>query len=255
MSKSREFVKAAIEELDYYVYIYSDPDTRIPFYIGKGKGNRCFAHLFQEGESEKIKKIQELTSQGKQPIIEVLIRGVDEETAFKVEAACIDLIGIENLTNIQKGHHSKLVGRVDVDDLNQSYNRKVLLEEDITDNVMMIRINQLYHYGMTEVELYDATRSCWRVNLQQANKVSYVLAVYDGIVQEVYKVSAWVPCYSTLMMREIPQEIIEKDKALNKYEFVGTIAEESVRQKYLGGIVSGLFTKGAQSPFKYFWHE
>ena len=53
MSKSTEFVKNAIDELQYYVYIYSDPETKIPFYIGKGKGNRCFNHLFQTGESEK----------------------------------------------------------------------------------------------------------------------------------------------------------------------------------------------------------
>ena len=53
MSRSTEFVKNAIDELQYYVYIYSDPETKIPFYIGKGKGNRCFNHLFQTGESKQ----------------------------------------------------------------------------------------------------------------------------------------------------------------------------------------------------------
>ena len=38
MSKITEFPSNIIQELKYYVYIYSDPDTLQPFYIGKGKG-------------------------------------------------------------------------------------------------------------------------------------------------------------------------------------------------------------------------
>lgn len=54
MSKSKEFSHKAIDNLGYYVYIYSDPDTKVPFYIGKGKGNRCFNHLFLDNDSEKV---------------------------------------------------------------------------------------------------------------------------------------------------------------------------------------------------------
>ena len=100
MSKSKEFSQNTIKNLGYYVYIYSDPDTKQPFYIGKGKGNRCFNHLFQDNDSEKVAKIQEILKNGKEPIIEILVHGVDEETALKVEAAAIDLIGIDNLTNV-----------------------------------------------------------------------------------------------------------------------------------------------------------
>ena len=149
MSTSTSFNSNVISELEYYVYVYSDPDTLIPFYIGKGKGNRCFDHLDYDNDSDKVKKIQEIRNRGKEPKIEILIYGVDEETAFKVEAAAIDLIGIENLTNIQKGHHSGTNGRIDVDELNVRFNQKLLHKDDIAENVIMIRINQLYYYGMT----------------------------------------------------------------------------------------------------------
>ena len=249
MSKSREFSHKAIENLGYYVYIYSDPDTKIPFYIGKGKGNRCFNHLFLDNDSEKVARIQEILAQGKEPIIEILVHGVDEETALKVEAAAIDLIGIDNLTNIQKGHHSSIYGRIDVDDINLRYNREMLALEDITDNIIMIRINQVYHYGMTDFEIYEATRRCWKINKAQAERVKYALSVYDGMVIEVYEIRCWLPAYSTMHL--FGWNKLEKDEG--RLEFIGNLAPEDVRKKYKGKMVADLFPKGNQNPIKYIW--
>lgn len=253
MSKSKEFSHKAIENLGYYVYIYSDPDTNIPFYIGKGKGNRCFNHLTLDNDSEKVAKIQEILAQGKEPTIEILVHGVDEDTALKVEAAAIDLIGIENLTNIQKGHHSSVYGRIDVDDINLRYDRQILDPADITENIIMIRINQAYHYGMSLFDIYECTRCCWKVSYDQAQKVQYALSVYDGMVVECFKVLQWVPAYSTLHVHfyEPPEE--SRDKDMGRYEFIGNIAEESIRKKYVGKVVSDLFPRGNQNPIKYVW--
>jgi hypothetical protein len=252
MSKSREFSSKAIEELKNYVYIYSDPDTRIPFYIGKGKGNRCFDHLKQPCGSEKTDKIQQLLSQGKEPVIEVLVHDVDSETALKVEAAAIDLIGIDNLTNVQKGHHSSMYGRIDVDDLNRRFGRSELSEDDITENVIIIRINQKYHYGMSDLELYEYTRGFWKIKLETAEKAEYAFSVYGGMVLEVYKITKWFPAYSTYHPVRDKETITEKDT--RRLEFVGTIAEKSVREKYVGRMVGGLFPKGGQNPIKYILH-
>lgn len=253
MSKSKEFSKKTLENLGYYVYVYSDPDTKKPFYIGKGKGNRCFAHLYDNKESEKVAKIQELIQAKKEPIIEVLVHGVDEETALKVEAAAIDLIGVENLTNVQKGHHSSVYGRIDVDELNRRYDIEFLTEDDITENVIMIRINQAYHYGMTPFEIYDNTRCCWKVNKKQADKVDYALSVYDGMVIEVFKIVQWLPAHSTLKDGSTLDP--RPDKDVGRYEFVGNIADEVIRNKYLGKMVTGLFPHGNQNPIKYVWGE
>ena len=43
--------------LGYYVYLYIDPRTAKPFYVGKGKGRRLLAHLSDQAESRKVRMI------------------------------------------------------------------------------------------------------------------------------------------------------------------------------------------------------
>jgi len=253
------FSQKTIEALKYYVYVYSDPDTHQPFYIGKGKGNRVFSHLKEISESKKVQKINEIYEEKKEPIIEILAHGLDEETAIKVEAAAIDLIGIDNLTNIQRGHEADRYGIIEVNTLEAKYRQEELEESDITDNVMMININQLYRYDMTPFDLYESTRGYWRVNRGKARKVDYVLAVYKGIVVEVYQVADWYDAMTTLMASRTDEAAInndaesnEEDTELKRSEFVGRIAPEAVRKKYIYKSVEGFYGNGQRNPIRYF---
>lgn len=216
MSKITEFPSNIIQELGYYVYIYSDPDTLKPFYIGKGKGNRCFNHLFQEGDAEKIKKIQELKEQGKMPIIEILIFGVDE--------------------------------------LYNRFNRDELSREDITENVMFIKVNR-YYYGMTDFQLYDQTRRSWKVNEGRVKQVEYAFAIYEGLVLEVYKIAGWFPAHTTYNSIPVSEDIIMHDVEGKRLEFVGQVADDSIRKKYVGKSVTSFYKKGEQNPIKYILKE
>ena len=61
------FPSQAFEKLKSYVYIYSDPRTDKPFYVGKGRENRAFGHLGDERDCEKVAMIEELKALGLLP--------------------------------------------------------------------------------------------------------------------------------------------------------------------------------------------
>lgn len=245
------FSNKTIEALGYYVYVYSDPDTRKPFYVGKGKGNRVFSHLNDQSENDKVKKISEIKARGKEPLIEILVHGLNEENALKVEAAAIDLIGIDNLTNQQRGHGASTYGKIEAATLEARYVCEELSKDDIKHNVLLIRINNLYHNNMTPLELYEATRGYWRINPKQASKVDYVFSVYDGMVIEVYQPIQWFHGYSTFTTRKI--ENVSEERKKTRYEFIGKIADNYIRELYLGKSVANLFSYGEQNPIKYIW--
>lgn len=111
---------------------------------------------------------------------------------------------------------------------------------------MMIRISATYSDALSPLELYEMTRGFWRVDVERARQADYVLAVYQGIVREVYQVADWFPGGTTFMQREE-----DGAWAKDRYEFVGRIADETVRQKYRLKNVAHFFLKGCQIPIRY----
>lgn len=232
------------EHLGHYVYLYVDPATGEPFYVGKGVGERVLAHLGDVRDSAKTRRIAELRRNGQEPRLEILAHGLkDEEMAFRVEAAVIDVLGLGTLTNQVKGWRSLQMGRMSLDELVDFYAAE---PAQIAHPVLLIRINQLYRRGMTDTELYEATRGIWKIGKRRAG-VRYALAVFHGLVREVYEVKAWHPAgtlpYAT---RDLP-----KDGTSVRWEFEGPIAAADVRSAYLHKSVRAYLKTGNMSPTIY----
>lgn len=246
-----KFSSTVVTKLKYYVYLYSHPKTGEVFYVGKGKDNRAFAHLDDARESEKVAYINDLRAHGLQPKIEILIHGLDDEqTALRVESSVIDLIGINQLMNVQSGYHSSTFGRMDVAQIMAAYEkRKVVVE----DPAILIRINQAFRYSMSAVELYDYTRGQWRLNPDNARRAKYALSVYSGIVQEVYEIRDWYEAGTTFSIRADNANIERgaDERMKGRYEFIGNIANEPHRSKYRHGSVQHYFEKGNSNPILY----
>lgn len=248
MISKKQFPKCAGRDLKYYVYIYSDPDTKKPFYVGKGKGNRCFDHLFEEKDTEKNRKIEEIINRGKEPIIEILVSGLDEGTAYKIEAAIIDLIGLDNLTNIVPGKTFDGVGKINVNDIINRYDKYLIEEKDIDKGCLVLGVSSSSFTGQQGQDLYEAVRLAWKIDENKRNNAKYALVVHEGKIINVYKIAAWFPAYTTTCITE---RRYETKKQLNgRFDFVGCEAEQDILDKYVGRILSGDFWRGNNSPIK-----
>jgi len=234
------------EKLGYYVYLYVDPRDGKVFYIGKGKGERCLDHLFEDDDHPKVKRIRDIFAAGLEPLIEILAHGMaTSDEAYLVEAAAIDLIGLKELTNKVTGHNSLLYGRKTLKDLAIHY---APVNADIPDPVVLIRINELYRNGMSAQELYEVTRGVWILGLDRARGAKYVFAIFEGIVKEVYEPELWqdarVAGYDTR------KDLTPEDGKV-RIEFVGKVAPEAIRSQYIDKSVANSFAFGAQNPCKY----
>lgn len=93
-----------------YVYMLVDPRNNQPFYIGKGRGNRCRFHLdeakyYTKRKSLKLNKIRKLFSLGMEPTIIKVEENVTDSEAIDLEVLLIAEmrdIGIP-LTNMTDG--------------------------------------------------------------------------------------------------------------------------------------------------------
>lgn len=243
MSLLLKVPNSVARSLEYYVYLYVNPETEQVFYVGKGRGNRALSHCSGRGMTPHDEVIRDLKKKNLEPRVEILIHGLkDEATALAVEMAAIDLLGLQKLTNCVSGHHSSRRGRMTLEQIRALYERK---EVKIAEPALLIRISRAYRYGMGAVELYDATRSAWRIG-PRCDKAEFAFAVYDGIVREVYQITAWLPSGSTLK-----SDRLQGDPIKDRQEFVGVLAEEAIRRKYVNHSVSHYFAKQSRNPILY----
>jgi len=231
------------QALGHYVYAYIDPRDDSIFYIGKGVGSRATSHLFEQAESEKVARIDAIRATGAEPRIDIMAQNLrDDEEASRVEAALIDLVGVANLTNRVRGRFSVENPRRPLLDIITEHTAE---PADICDPTLLIRINRQFRYGMSAEALYECTRGIWVVG-ERRNRAKLAMAVYAGIVREVYEIASWHPAGTTAYSTRNQQELAQhKDK---RWEFVGTVANEAIRKRYLGKSVAHLFRTGQQNP-------
>jgi len=234
------------ELLGYYVYLYVDPRDGKPFYVGKGQGERALTHLRSTRESRKVAKIKEIQAAGLEPQIDILVHKLpSEEAALRIEAVVIDAIGPHNLTYEVRGWETGKVGRMPLKELVALYGATPV---KVVHPVLLIRINRLYRYGMSEQALYEATRGSWKLG-RKRERARFAFSVFHRVVRAVYEIQSWHPGRTT------PYEVRVFDNPgpspPGRWEFLGKPADDSIRQQYVGRSVKDYFKQGLQSPVVY----
>ncbi len=218
------------QSLGHYVYALVDPRNDSIFYVGKANANnRAFNHL-KAKETDKAKSclIAEIRKAKLEPRIEVLRYGMSSEgECLNVEAAVIDAIGLENLTNEVRGH-GVTRGRLPAETIERLHGSKPVDVEALKEPLMLFFINQTYSPTLTDQELYDTTRQFWyevgiktRTPDAATGRLPYptALAVADGVVVAAYAVAAWFPEGTTYSSRP-------SGRPSNHWEFVGQMIRD-----------------------------
>lgn len=117
--------------------------------------------------------------------------------------------------------------------------------EQIDEPVIAININQTYRVGISAEELYDCTRGIWRVGRDRAATAQFAFAIYQGNVKEVYEIARWEKEMATEYKYRQPTPT----KLKNRYEFVGKVAPENIREKYVG---KQMAEPHGQNPIRYY---
>ncbi len=245
------FAPGVTEKIGYYVYLLIDPRDGATFYVGKGVGDRCFAHLTaarvsskdQAGDYLKLERIRAIEAAGGDLRIEVLRHGLDEATAFHVEAAAIDLLGLDDLANAVAGHDAS---RWSVAHINAIYGAKPVVI-DPAHRVILIRAPRQYYPTVSDEDLYQVARKWWRVDRRwtdPANRRSpqFAFLVAAGVVRAVYRITGW----------EEPDDatIAEDPVRKGRRAFTG-IRDLGMEDQYLFGDVTAYLVTGGQNPIGY----
>jgi hypothetical protein len=231
-------------DLGYYVYLFRNPEDNRIFYVGKGTGPRA---INLNGRNQKtIAQIEEIRKkQRTDPIIELLRYGLDEKTALMYEGLAIDVIGIENLTNINNGQRDTPITWPSKPDKSTRQLPDPINEAKIIEPSIIIRVNQLYRSGMNREELYEITRGIWPMS-ERRKKAEYAFAAFQGIILDVYKIKDWYPAGKTTYHTRpnITRDQLSPDR-LRRWEFLEDLdkpIKDEIREKYRLKSVKSYFT-------------
>ncbi len=243
MGEPESFPPEVAEKLKWYVYRLIDPRNGETFYVGKGKGNRVFAHARAEEALEgdeidnKLKRIREIRLAGFEVGHVIHRHGMDERTALEVEAALID--AYQGLTNIVGGTGGGDYGAMHAKEIIRRYSSE---PASFRHKAILISVNR----SATERSLYDATRYAWKISKAKARQAEVILATVQGVIVGAFVAHDW--------LEATPENFPGRDGVPGRLGFVGEEAPDDIKRLYVGRRVPDEYRKrGAANPIKYTW--
>ncbi len=251
---SGQFSPYVSEQLQSYVYVLRDPRDDVVFYVGKGVGNRVFAHaqaaLAEDAETQvslKLDRIRAIHDEGLTVRTEILRVGMTSREAYEVEAVAIQLLDAQpraELTNIVSGHHVEARGWMSTADAVSVFEAPPA--PDITEPVLLIRPTQLWYPGMSDEDLFEVTHGWWVLNPNRAESAEYVLSVSRGVVRAVHRPEKW-------RAQQMGDRGYTHGAGKPRWGFLGapTSVHDGFATSVLGTEVTRYFAKGAQNSVRY----
>ncbi len=239
------FPPEVAQKLQTYVYRLIDPRNGETFYVGKGKGDRVFSHIRgEEGHdddqmSDKLKRVREIRLAGFEVAHVIHRHGMDEKTAFEVEAALMDAYpGLANIAGGTGGDY----GAMHAQEIIRRYSAEPAV---FRHRALLININR----SAVERSLYEATRYAWKIDTRKAKQAEVILSTMQGMIVGAFIAHDWLAATAA----NFPGRA-EGDGVPGRFGFVGEEASADVKSLYIGKRVPDEYRKqGAANPIKYTW--
>lgn len=235
------FTPEVAEKLKTYVYRLIDPRNGETFYVGKGRRNRVFDHIREQVDdtdpSNKLRRIRDIHLAGFEVAHVIHRHGMDDRTAFEVEAALMD--AYPGLTNEASGTGSADFGAMHAREIMRRYTAEPAVFEH---KAILINVNR----SSAEFSLYEATRYAWKVSLAKARQAEVVLATRQGLIVGAFVPSQWLEATA--------ENFPGKEPAPGRFGFVGSEASGEVSRLYVQKRVPDEYRKpGSANPVRYTW--
>ncbi len=246
------FPPGVAAKLAVYVYLLVDPRTGRPFFVGRGRGDRCFRHVEEarraavaaEGSPAAgattatrfavIDRIREAESDGRPVRIEILRYGLTVPEAELVVAAVDDALslGLESSLGSQR---SPAV------DLGATMAKRAKFKRN--HQVVLLRVGA---HGTDAA--YESVRHGWRIGRRWVDTGSvrsprWAVVVTGDLVDSVYGIDRWEPA---------PTLPGTATRLVERYSFVGT-RDPALEERYVGRSVSAYLGSGTPSQVTYVW--
>jgi uncharacterized protein len=239
------FTTEVAEQLKFYVYRLIDPRNGETFYVGKGTGNRVFAHIRDELDAaedidnQKLRRIREIRRDDFEVAHVIHRHGLDEPTAFEVEAALID--AYPEAINIAGGRASDDRGVMHSKQIIERYQAQPAV---FRHKAVIITINR----SAEERGIYEAVRYAWKLDPAKAAQVEIVLAVIQGLIVGVFVADRWIAA----TMQNFPDK---PEYRPGRWAFEGKPAPDDVAKLYLRHrLPEHMRKRGAANPIRYVLH-
>jgi hypothetical protein len=232
-------------KLKTYVYRLIDPRNGESFYVGKGQGNRVFSHIHAEQDlggdaiDNKLKRIHEIHLAGFEVAHVIHRHGMDESTAFEVEAALID--AYPGLTNIVGGTGGNDYGVMHAKEIIRRYSAEPAV---FRHKALLINVNK--YADAADRSLYEATRYAWKIAKSKAKQAEVILANLQGLIVGAFVADEWLDATAA--------NFPGRDDRPGRLGFNGRKAPADITDLYVGKRVPDEYRKrGAANPIKYTW--
>lgn len=244
------------QKLKNYIYALYNPldNSDLPFYVGRGVGDRVFSHLKGSHNDEVQAIIDVIRNKNMEPSIKILIHGLSAQEAKASETVAIAMLGKDNLANKVQGSGSTFT-KVSPRELIDHYNAKDVL---VKHKVVMI-IRNPWNPDQPEHIHYDRTRSAWKLG-KKKDMAEYAFLVHQGVIKRVYSIANWYPDGTTFHTRNNPDpnnpSYIKDYAVRNRFEFVGRLVDEAdpVSSLYVGRSVKK-YIRAVMSPCHYSYNK